>query len=100
MTKLVVSSGQSLMDIALWMMGGTDALFALADANDLAITDALVAGQVLVVPDGYTVNQELVNYYSRKNLRVNTANDQQLVELEADDRFDFDENDTDDPDFY
>lgn len=82
------------------MMGGTDALFALADANGLAITDALVAGQVLVVPDGYTVNQELVNYYSARSLRVNTANDVALPAPESDDRFDFDENDTEDADFY
>ncbi|MES2730038.1 MAG: LysM peptidoglycan-binding domain-containing protein [Pseudomonadota bacterium] len=98
--NVTVSTGQSLQDISLWLLGGTDALFALADANGLSITDQLVAGQVLVVPDGYTVNAQLVDYYSRKNLRVNTANAQQLVDVEPDDMHEFDENEFDENEFY
>jgi hypothetical protein len=99
MTKVVVSSGQSLLDIALWMMGGTDALFALADANGLAITDQVVAGQELLIPDGYTVDQQLVNYYSARSLRVNTANGVALPAPEPDELNDFD-GDFEEPDFY
>lgn len=103
MAKIIVSAGQSLLDVALWLMGGTDALFDLADANGLAITDALRPGQVLTVPDGYTVNQELVNYYSSRSIRVNTANGLVLAAAtpeEPDELNDFDEADFDDSDFF
>lgn len=74
MAEIRVSEGQSLLDIALWLLGGTDALYALADANKLAITDALRAGQLLVVPDGFTVNPELVKFLKEKKVVVNTTN--------------------------
>ena len=74
MTEIIVSEGQSLVDVSLWLLGGVEGLFALADANGLAITDDLVAGQVLVVPGGFPVSANVVGYYQEKNLRVNTAN--------------------------
>ena len=74
MLEIRVSEGQSLIDISLWMLGGTDALYALADANGLAITDTVAAGQVLVVPDDLAVNPELVKFLKEKGVAVNTAN--------------------------
>lgn len=72
MAEIIVSEGQSLMDVALWLLGGVEGAFALADANGLAITDALVAGQVLVVPDAAAVRAEVVDYYATSDYRVNT----------------------------
>lgn len=74
MAEIKISEGQSLLDVSLWLLGGTAGLFALADANGLAITDALEAGQVLVVPDGFPVSAELVAYYKGEGWVVNTAN--------------------------
>jgi hypothetical protein len=100
MTKITTSEGQSLLDVALWLLGGTDALFALADANGLAITDTLVAGQVLVVPEGFTVSAELVSYYQTKKLRVNTANTPPPVATAQEGLVDFADEDFLPEDFY
>lgn len=74
MKEIIVSEGQSLLDIALWLLGGTEGLFVLADANGLAITSTLVAGQVLLVPEDAVVSADQVSYYQGKNIRVNTTN--------------------------
>ena len=100
MNEIVVSQGQSLLDISLWLLGGTEALFALADANELGIADPLTPGQVLLVPEGYTVNPELVSYYRRRGLRVNTTNDLAPPAPAPAGLIDFDDNDFDDSDFY
>jgi hypothetical protein len=95
-----VSEGQSLLDVALWLLGGTEGLFALADANGLAITDDLVAGQVLVVPDGFTVSADQVSYYQEKQLVVNTANVVRPVAPVQGELVDFLDNDFTDSDWY
>ncbi len=74
MREILVSEGQSLLDVSLWLLGGTEALYILADANGLAITDDLTAGQVLKVPDDLAVNPDLVAFLKAKNVAVNTAN--------------------------
>ncbi|MDJ0363564.1 hypothetical protein QMK33_00250 [Hymenobacter sp. H14-R3] len=74
MAEIIVSEGQSLLDVAVWLLGGAEGVWALADANGLAITDALAAGQVLIVPDGATVSADIVAYFQSTSIRVNTTN--------------------------
>ena len=93
MLEIRVSEGQSLIDISLWLLGGTDALYVLADANGLAITDTVTAGQVLKVPDELAVNPELVKFLKEKNVTVNTANLAPLPEPEVPGLIDFLDND-------
>lgn len=100
MLEIRVSEGQSLLDISLWMLGGTDALYVLADANDLAITDTITAGQVLKVPDELAVNPELVKFLQEKKVTVNTANLVPQAELEPDELNDWLENDFEPTDFF
>ena len=74
MTSTTITAGQSLLDVALQEYGSVDALFALADANGLAVTDPLTAGQELVlvpVPVGYYVG--LGDYFRRRKQRLNTG---------------------------
>ncbi|MBD2769695.1 hypothetical protein IC235_17535 [Hymenobacter sp. BT664] len=100
MTKVTVSAGQSLLDVAIGLLGGADGLFALADANGLAITDDLVPGQVLVVPDGATVSADTVAYFQDQQIRVNTTNLVRAQVPEQEGLIDHDENDHDEQDFY
>ncbi|GAA4354188.1 hypothetical protein GCM10023185_15620 [Hymenobacter saemangeumensis] len=100
MAELKVSDGQSLLDLALTNLGGTEALFALADANGLSITDALTSGQVLTVPDA-AVDSELVSYYAQASYRVNTTNNtQEAPAPEPGQGQDYDHTDYNPQDFY
>lgn len=73
MTNATISDGQSLLDVALQELGSIAALFDLADANGLGITDALAAGQVLAVPASAAARPELAGYFAARQVRINTG---------------------------
>lgn len=50
MSSVSVAPGQSLYDIAVQYAGSAEAVFGIAEANGLAVTDALTPGQALQVP--------------------------------------------------
>lgn len=66
-----VSEGQSLVDVAVQECGSLTALFDLADANGLAITDALTPGQVLALPA--PTAPDVASYFATRRQRINTG---------------------------
>ncbi len=73
MHNITVYDGQTLLDIALRELGAVEAVFELADANGLRITDQLAAGQSLIVPDSAFARPELVRYYAARGYYINTG---------------------------
>ncbi len=73
MSQTIVTEGQSLVDVAIQELGSVEALFDLADANGLAITDELTPGRVLVVPDSAAAVPAVVSYFSARQQRINTG---------------------------
>jgi hypothetical protein len=65
-----VLSGQTLFDIAIQSCGGTEAAYELAVLNGLNLTDDLVSGQELVLPD--VVNSDIVHYYQNNKIQPAT----------------------------
>ena len=59
--KTVVQAGQTLLDIAVQEYGTIEAVFMLAKANDMSITDSLQAGQQIEIPEK-VYNSEPVSY--------------------------------------
>ena len=59
--KIRVLDGQSLFDIAVQHCGDVQASLAIAAANGLSVTDALLAGQELVVPE--PTDRDVQRYY-------------------------------------
>lgn len=51
MQSVTVKDGQTLFDIAVQSLGSVDRVFDLAQLNGLGISDELVSGQVLLLPD-------------------------------------------------
>lgn len=99
MAEIKASEGQSLADVAVWLLGATDALFALADANDLPITATLQAGQLLQIPEGFTANPQMVKFLAEKKVVVNTSNITPEPEPESDELNDWLESDFSPTDF-
>ncbi len=73
MNKVTVTEGQSLLDICLQTLGSTEALFDLATANGLAITDQLTPGQVLKVPAAVLRQSGVAAYFANRAQRINTG---------------------------
>jgi len=71
---MIVSDGQSLLDVCLQELGSIDAAFELADANGIAVTDPLKPGQLLTIPASVAGRPEVVAYFASRGQRINTGN--------------------------
>ncbi|MBO2009162.1 LysM peptidoglycan-binding domain-containing protein [Hymenobacter negativus] len=69
----LITQGQSLVDVAVQELGSVAALFDLADANGLAITDLLTAGQTLTVPAADAADLPTAAYFASRAQRINTG---------------------------
>ena len=72
-------SGQTLFDIAIQSCGSAEAAFELAVLNGISVTDDLVPGQELVMPD--VVNKNISTYYANKSLTPATVSNEQINEV-------------------
>jgi hypothetical protein len=68
-----ITDGQSLLDVSLQELGSLAALFDLADANGLAITDALTPGQLVAVPASTGAQADLAALFRARRQRINTG---------------------------
>jgi hypothetical protein len=74
-----VLAGQSLIDIAIQELGSAEGAYNLAVLNGMSITDDLVPGQELVMPD--VVNKNISTYYANKSLTPATVYNVQINEV-------------------
>ena len=65
MQSVTVKDGQTLYDIAVQQLGSATYVFDLAQLNGLAITDEIVSGQVLLLPDVAFEDQATVDYFTK-----------------------------------
>ena len=80
---ITVLHNQSLLDLALQHTGSIESVFELAEANALNITDDVQAGAPLYLGEGLGVRNEILSYYTAKNLQPATAfskEDEQVFE--------------------
>jgi hypothetical protein len=75
MSQTIITSGQSLADVAVQELGTVEALFELADAAGLAITDALTVGLAVEVPEAAAALPDVAAYFAGRSQRVNTGSE-------------------------
>lgn len=81
--QITVLHNQSLLDLALQHRGTIESVFEFAEANSLNITDDVQAGAPLYLGEGLGVRNEILSYYTAKNLQPATAftkEDEQVFE--------------------
>ena len=65
-----------MFDLAIEKCGSIAAVFAIAELNDLSITDALTPGQILLIPpstsSGNGYNKPVADYYASRGLKPAT----------------------------
>lgn len=64
MKTVTVKDRQTLFDIAIQCLGIVDRVFDVAQLNGLAITDQLVSGQVLMLPDVNFEQADVVDFFT------------------------------------
>ena len=81
--QITVLHNQSLLDLALQHTGTIESVFELAKDNALNITDDVQAGTPLYLGEGLGARNEILGYYTAKNLQPATAftkEDEQVFE--------------------
>lgn len=66
--EVTVKDRQSLLDIAVQSLGGVEGVFALAERNNISITDRLADGTVLLWEHSDTVNANIQKTYALRGL--------------------------------
>lgn len=64
---------QNLLDISIQHTGTVSNCFKIAVANGLCISNDLIPGQKLIIPDDVVMDNEILNYYTAKNIQPATA---------------------------
>jgi len=70
MAEIVVLEAQSLFDLVIQECGGIGAAFEIAELNGLSITDVLVPGTSIELPE--TINKPVHEYYKTHGLKPST----------------------------
>lgn len=61
--KYIVQPGQSLIDCCISATGTAESCMLIARANSMAISDSVVPGSELVIPDGVPVDKGVLRYW-------------------------------------
>lgn len=72
MNTAVITSDQSLLDVAIQHSGSLEAAFDIAMQNDISLTDDTTPGQIVQLADEPD-NADITNYYAVGNLQPATA---------------------------
>lgn len=80
MASVIVIDRQNLLDLALQEYGNVQAVFDLAMANGLDITDELTPGQEITLPESQYTDKDVLNFYKTRDIRPVTA--KPLIDLE------------------
>lgn len=71
--RITVRNKQSLLDIAIQEAGTIEAVFEIAAANNLSLTDQLSPGMALGIPSLAIIDREVQEYYKNKGIRPATG---------------------------
>lgn len=74
--QIVVSVGQTIMDIAVQRYGSAAAAVDIAKANGLSIADSLTPGTSIICPDDLSYDTYMENYVASENVCPATGYDQ------------------------
>ena len=70
---ITVLHNQSLLDVSIQHTGSVFNAFKIAVANGLSVSDSLIAGSELMIPNEVQNDDDVLNYYRSKNLQPATA---------------------------
>ena len=78
---ITVLHNQTFQDVAIQYTGSVFNAFSIAAFNGLAISEPLVPGSQIVIPETIEITSDIANYYSSKAIQPATAySETELIE--------------------
>ncbi len=81
--KIRVLHKQNLLDISIQHTGTIENCFKIAVANGLSVSDEIVPGQELIIPNDIKIDTQILNYYQSKEIQPATAELPKFKKLEG-----------------
>lgn len=72
MQKVIIEHNQSLLDVSIQTTGTVNNALKIAQANNISLSDKLMPGTEVIIPDGIDIHTEIVNYYVKNGLKPAT----------------------------
>lgn len=70
---ITVLHNQSFLDIAIQHTGSVLNAFAIAAGNGMAVSEVLIPGSALIIPDTVSIDADIKNYFASKGIRPATS---------------------------
>lgn len=70
---ITVLHNQTFQDVAIQYTGSVFNAFSIASANGLSISELLVPGSQIVIPETIEITSDIANYYNSKSIQPATA---------------------------
>lgn len=78
--EITVLHNQSFLDVAIQHTGTASNAFKIADANLLAVSDYLIPGSTVIIPDNVMNDDSIKSYY--RNNKIKPAYDSDYLNVE------------------
>lgn len=73
MSKTVqVLKGQNLLDLSIQETGTIENVIKIAEANNMSVTDDIVSGFSIIIPDNVEINNKVKNYFESRKIKPAT----------------------------
>ncbi len=72
-STVTAAAGQTWSDVSILATGTADYAFAIALANGLSVTDKLVSGSSIHIPEGLEIQSRDLQFYQARNLAPATG---------------------------
>lgn len=79
---ITVLSNQSFMDIAIQHTGNVYNAFSIAAANGMAISESLISGSTILIPDTVSNNEDVLAYFKSNGIRPATGTTDEALVIE------------------
>lgn len=77
--KQLVLNNQTILDVSLQHTGTVENCLAIAVANGFSVSDPLIPGTELIIPENIKINTDVLNYYSAKKIQPATGGIDPLI---------------------
>ncbi len=80
--KITIIDKQNLLDIALQGTGTIESVFEIGLKNNVSITDEIVPGTTIEIPDFLLQNKDVLNYYNQNLILPATGSNDENIGVE------------------
>ena len=77
--KITVLNNQSFLDIAIQHTGTVINAFEIAAANGMSVSESLISGSELIIPETIAIDTDIRDYFKSKGIKPATSVTEEIL---------------------